>query len=203
MSQRLNLGAPSACSGSIPGRREWGSDEPRDLSSPKPWSACRSAIAFILVAFGCTTSLAGSDSCANQSPWANTTSIALYGGAPFPMYGFSVLIPLDSTEGQCCIFTLSGYDQMWSLPAVALSASFGWDIALARNIIVRPMLGIGDFGITGGTEAEVYPTIHFGLWVETHISQRVSFALIYEKRFDVAYRFYFPWGIGAGVRFNR
>jgi hypothetical protein len=133
----------------------------------------------------------------------NTVSVALVGGVPLPMYGLSVFLPTDSTEESCWIITLSGYKEMWADPAVVLSGAIGWHIKLTPVLTIRPTFGLGDLGLVRPPqEAFAVFTVHLGLWVEAHVSRQLSIVANFDKRLDVTYRYYSPWGLGVGMRFH-
>jgi hypothetical protein len=161
---------------------------------------CLLVVQFLIV--GSINLLASGDSNINNAPRVNTVSIALFGGFPVPVYGLSVFVPTDSTEESCWMITFSGYKNMWASPEVVLSGSIGWNIRPLLAVTIRPTIGLGDGGIAYDGQFLVMFTIHVGLWGEYQVSHRVSFFANCDKRFDIAYRFWSPWGISAGIRVN-
>jgi len=131
----------------------------------------------------------------------NTVSLAMVGGFPLRVYGLSVLIPADTTAEPCWILTLSGYKDMWAKPAVVLSGGMGFNIRLAPRVSIRPAVGVGDFGFSEeGGESYGVATIHLDLWAEVQVSDCLAFVGNIQKRFDISYRHYSPWGVAVGIR---
>jgi len=131
----------------------------------------------------------------------NTVSMAIVGGFPIPVYGLSLLVPADSTEEPCWIITLSGYKDMWAGPPIVMSGGMGYNIRLDPILSIRPAISIGDFGLSPQAgESYIVFTVHLGLWIEGRVSRRVTIVANLEKRFDITYRYYSPWGLGVGIR---
>jgi hypothetical protein len=132
----------------------------------------------------------------------NTLSMAAYGGVPAPLFGLTVFVPTDSTEESCWIITVSGYRDVWASPPIVLSGGIGWNVKPFEEVVLRPTFGIGDGGLAPNYQFYSVFTVHLGLWAEYKLSHRISLIANYEKRFDITYRFWSPWGLSVGVKFN-
>jgi hypothetical protein len=162
------------------------------------------ALMAVLLQSVCLSSGSGhSGSGGELSRRMNTFSVALVGGFPIPVYGLTVFVPADSTEDPCWIVTLSGFKDMWASPPIALSVGMAFNILIDETFLVRPTVCVGDIGITRDFgQSYGVATLHVGLWAEKAISGSVWVVAEAEKRFDIAYRYYSPWGVCVGIRVN-
>jgi len=127
------------------------------------------------------------------------SSIGVRGGLPKLVLGIFSIIPIDSEENTIGIISLDRFPDSWSRFALSLHA--GRNFLIARQLNIRPFVGVGDFGPTNEHLIHGVFTIHIGGSLEFCLQDHVIFSTTMEKLYDVTYRAFSPLAFTLGLRF--